>query len=487
MARESAASDGAGSQPGSQAGSQAGSRAGNQPDRPGAWAGPVKRRATCPHCWVRFHLGDCLWIARHASLRGDAVAGSEEMRRFLPTRFDVEGRAIDPGGEPCNELACPSCRLPIARALLEASQLFLSLVGVPASGKSYLTAAMSWRLRSVLPQRFGWSFRDVDAANNASVIADEQTLFLQQRGSQPVSIEKTQLQGAHYDPVRFGEHQVQLARPLQFLLRSQDEGEGAPPPRVLNLYDNAGEHFLPGQDSVLAPGTQHVARANAVMFLFDPLQDPRCRAALARHNRDPQLDEAQAHAQSHAQSRAPGIRQDAVLNEMAARVRRYAGLNDTMKLSTPLIVLVGKADTWLQAAGLAWGEGDEPVVARPQGGFAVDIERIERMSTGVRAWLVGTTPEFVSLAESAHRVVRYLPVSALGGSPVRADDGRLAVVPEQLAPRWVAAPVLYAMSKWAKDLLPGSSSDSEADAEADAGDGGFAAAMASRARPGGGG
>ena len=418
---------------------------------PALWAGPVKRRVTCPHCWNRFHLGDCLWIARHASLRGDAVAGDELMRRFLPTRFDVQGRAIDAGGEACHELACPSCRLPIARALLEAGQLFLSLVGVPASGKSYLTAAMSWRLRTVLPQFLGWTFRDVDATNNATLIADEQTLFLQQRGDRPVSIEKTQLQGAHYDPVRFGERQVQLARPFQFVMRPQRETGDAPPPRVLNLYDNAGEHFLPGQDSALSPGTQHVARANAVMFLFDPLQDPRCRAAIADHQRDPQLDATMADA--------TGIRQDTVLNEMAARVRRYAGLDDTTKLETPLLVLVSKADTWLDHAGLSWGEDAEPIVPFADGGYAVDTALIERVSLAVRAWLSKTTPEFVSLAEGSHRVVRFLPVSALGGSPVRQSDGRLAVFPERLAPRWVAAPVLYAMSKWATNLLLGSSVD----------------------------
>ncbi|MEM8782958.1 MAG: hypothetical protein AAGE65_08900 [Planctomycetota bacterium] len=416
---------------------------------PAVWSGPAKRRVTCPHCWNRFHLGDTLWIARHASLRGDPVVGDDAMRRFLPTRFDVKGRAIDAGGEPCHDLACPSCRLPIARALLEASQLFLSLVGVPASGKSYLTAAMSWRLRTVLPQLLGWSFRDVDAGNNATLIANEQTLFLQQRGDLPVSIEKTQLQGAHYDAVRFGERQVQLARPFQFVLRHEAGGADASASRVLNLYDNAGEHFLPGQDSALSPGTQHVARANAVMFLFDPLQDPRCRAAIADQGQDPQLSDTLADA--------TGVRQDTVLNEMAARVRRYAGLDDTAQLEAPLIVLVSKADTWLDHAGLTWGQDPEPIVPLVDGGHAVDTDLIDRVSAAVRAWLLKTTPEFVSLAEGSHRVVRYLPVSALGGPPVRQPDGSLAVVPERLSPRWVAAPVLYAMSKWASDLLPAAS------------------------------
>ncbi|MEM1445584.1 MAG: hypothetical protein AAGF84_05975 [Planctomycetota bacterium] len=413
---------------------------------PAVWSGPAKRRVTCPHCWTRFHLGDTLWIARHASLRGDPVAGDDAMRRFLPTRFDVQGRAIDAGGDPCHALACPSCRLPIARSLLEAGQVFLSLVGVPASGKSYLTAAMSWRLRTVLPQLLGWSFRDVDASNNATLIADEQTLFLQERSDRPVSIEKTQMQGAHYDAVRFGERQVQLARPFQFVLSDERQANDPQPPRVLNLYDNAGEHFLPGQDSALSPGTQHVARANAVMFLFDPLQDPRCRAAITERERDPQLDDTLADA--------TGVRQDTVLNEMAARVRRYANLEDTARLETPLIVLVGKADTWLDHAGLSWGQDPEPVVPLVDGGHAVDTELIERVSNAVRTWLVEATPEFVNLAEASHRIVRYMPVSALGGPPIRQADGSLAVVPEQLAPRWVAAPVLYALSKWATDLLP---------------------------------
>lgn len=430
---------------------------------PAIWSGPTKRRVTCPHCWHRLHLGDALWIARHASLRGDAVAGEDAMRRFLPTRFDVSGRAIDAGGEPCHELACGRCRLPIPRALLEANQLFLSLVGVPGSGKSYLTAAMSWTMRPLLPQKLGWSFQDVDASGNATLIANEQTLFLRDDPDTPVSIEKTQLQGAHYDPVRFGDRQVQLARPFQFLLRPEAkerfaQGEELPSPRVLNLYDNAGEHFLPGQDSALSPGTQHVARANAVMFLFDPLQDPRCRRAIqgfragpgdsAARPQEPQLD-PKRRGEDH------GVRQDTVLNEMALRVRRYGGLSETAKLEQPLLVLVGKADAWLDQAGLSWGQEPEPVTPRGDGTWCVDTGLIERVSAVVRGWLVATTPEFVSLAEASHRVVRYLPVSALGGPPQAEPDGRLVVRPGRVSPRWVTAPLLYAMSKWSADLLPG--------------------------------
>ncbi len=411
------------------------------------WAGPVKRRATCPHCWCRFHIGDILWVARHEGLRGDPVAGPDEMRRFLPSRFDARGNAVDARGVSCTDMACPQCRLPIARALLEASQVFVSLVGVPGSGKSYLTAAMSWRLRELLPRHFGYSFLDVDPIGNAVLIDNEQTLFLRDDPSEAVSLEKTQMQGSHYETVRFGEQSVSLARPFQFLLSPQGGagGDELRKPRVLNLYDNAGEHFLPGNDTTLTPGTQHVARANALMFLFDPLQDPRCRARLAGKTEDPQIEEALG----------GGVRQDTVLNEMGQRIRRYAQLDATATLEQPLLVLVGKADAWLPLAGLSFGDAPEPIVAGADGVEAVDTALVERVSDAVRRWLLEVTPEFVSLAEATHRVVRYLPVSALGGPPQRRDtDGMLTVKPDQLQPRWVAAPLLYALSRWGRGTLP---------------------------------
>ena len=330
---------------------------------------------------------------------------------FLPTRFGPKGNAIDAGGMSCTDLACPHCRLPIARALLEAGQLYFSLVGVPASGKSYLTAAMSWRLRELLPARFGLGFQDVDPVGNAVLIANEQTLFLRDKPREPVSLEKTQMQGAHYEPVRFGGQTVSLARPFQFLISAKEAGDASPVhhgslPRVINFYDNAGEHFLPGNDTALTPGTQHVARANALLFLFDPLQDPRCRSRLAGQTDDPQL----------AEDFAGGARQDTVLNEMGQRIRRYAQLDATTALEQPLIVLVSKADAWLAAAGLSWGDEPEPVLVDAAGNGAVDTELIEKVSASVRAWLSSVTPEFVALAEGLHRTVRYLPVSALGGA-----------------------------------------------------------------------
>ena len=414
----------------------------------------IKANLTCPHCWEKFATGDTLWIARHEDLRGDALLGPEAMRRFLPTRFNVNGEALDARGHACHGLACPRCHLPIARGLLSANQLYFSLVGVPSSGKSYFTAALTWRLREALPRFFGATFSDLDPDANRELIENERTLFFSEAGAhtepgtepnaepgmpaaQRVSLEKTQMQGRHYDPIRRDGQTVRLAHPFQFMLT-----RAGVPPRVLNLYDNAGEHFLPGADTTLNPGTRHLARANALMFLFDPLQDTRLRDAIVGGSNDPQLTE-----------RVTTARQDTVLNEACARLRRYARLSDTEPLEHPLLVLVGKADTWIDLIDGVTLD-DEPLTRDAAGRVVVDTARVEDVSRRVRAWLQRLTPEFVALAEGFHRHVVYMPTSALGGSPLLDTAGDALVVEAgRLRPRWVAAPVLYALARWSRDGL----------------------------------
>ena len=61
--------------------------------------------------------------------------------------------------------------------------------------------------------------------------------------------------------------------------------------RALGLYDNAGEHFLPGRDTLGSPVTRHLARSRVLFFLFDPTQDPRFRKACSGKMHDPQMAE----------------------------------------------------------------------------------------------------------------------------------------------------------------------------------------------------
>ena len=92
-------------------------------------------RATCPHCWETFPPEQSLWISEHVELLGDPMLGPERQQRFLPSRFTVDGDAIDARGMICRSLACPHCHLAIPRAMLEMEPLFFSILGSPASGK----------------------------------------------------------------------------------------------------------------------------------------------------------------------------------------------------------------------------------------------------------------------------------------------------------------------------------------------------------------
>jgi hypothetical protein len=60
---------------------------------------------TCPHCWTTFAPEDALWISSHSALRGDQRLGEDALRRFVPSRFNVGGEAVDAQGLPCTDVA----------------------------------------------------------------------------------------------------------------------------------------------------------------------------------------------------------------------------------------------------------------------------------------------------------------------------------------------------------------------------------------------
>ncbi len=72
-------------------------------------------QVTCPHCWERFAPEQILWVSEHVDLLGDALLGAESQQRFLPSRYTLEGDAIDAKAMTCRTMACPQCRLPIPR------------------------------------------------------------------------------------------------------------------------------------------------------------------------------------------------------------------------------------------------------------------------------------------------------------------------------------------------------------------------------------
>ena len=247
------------------------------PDRITSRSFGMVSQVTCPHCWHLFPPHEIMWIAAHNDLMGDPVLGPEKPSRFLPTRFSLDGHALDARGVPCQQLACPRCHLVVPRSAIESEPLFISIIGGPKTGKSYLLAAMTWELRKRLPSAFAVAFNDADAVANQHLNDYEATLFLPEDPEKLVALAKTDESGDLYDQANLSGHTVSLPRPFLFNVRPAPQHPhthiSEKVSRVICMYDNAGESFQPGKDTMASPVTQHLAKSRVLVFLFDPTQD----------------------------------------------------------------------------------------------------------------------------------------------------------------------------------------------------------------------
>jgi hypothetical protein len=410
---------------------------------------PLRNRVTCPHCWNIFPPEQALWIAQHPDLIGDPRLGDEQQQRFLPTRFTVDGAALDARGFACHELACPRCHLAVPRLLFETEPLFLSILGAPACGKSYFLTSMTWQMRKVLPKNFSLAFGDADPLSNHRLHGYEELQFLNPDQDALVAIEKTETQGDLYDTVLYADQAVSYPRPFLFSIQPlKNHPNYQRFSRILCLYDNAGESFLPGEDTAIKPYTRHLALSRALMFLFDPTQDRRFRSACAGKSADPQM---QSRTQRLARERA--VRQETILLEAAARVRRYAGLPQNAKHHRPLVIVATKYDSWSTLLGPP--RLDTPWITTRCGICALRLSLIEQISKEVRGLLWEHTPELVSAAESFAEEVVYIPVSATGCGPeVDPASGAFGFRPRNINPMWAEVPALYVMAKWMEGIVP---------------------------------
>ncbi len=390
----------------------------------------------CPHCWAKFAPEQAVWVAAHGELLGDVRLGPDQPLRFLPSRFDLEGRAIDARGFACNQMACPRCHLLIPRGVLEVPTYFVSILGTPGCGKSVFLAAMTWELRRQLPKQCGLTFQDVDPDANRILTDYEHQMFFSQASHDLVPmqdlIRKTEKAGDQYDFVADGDQTIQYPRPFLFSLRNLEAKapNGLPKvsDRILCLYDNAGEHFLAGQDSISTPVTQHLVQSDLLLFLFDPLQHPRFAKM---------VDGA---ANGHGFFN----RQELVLLEAASRIRKLKGFSQNQSIQTPLIVVLTKSDVWQKAVSLP-----PDIWEAPHGDLRRLVQTADEISTRLRQILVSTCPEVVGAAESLSKTVVYVPISALGITPTASPKtGKPSIDPAKIAPCWVTVPLIYSLCRF---------------------------------------
>jgi hypothetical protein len=334
-------------------------------------------------------------IAVHDSLRGDPTLGEDAQQRFLATRFNNAGQALDAMGLPCSEISCPHCRRKLPPGFLEMPHHIISIVGDQSAGKSYYLSVLTKTLASTLYRQFGIVFEDSDPTGNAPVNDMRKALFGAQTPAQ-AKLAKTQFEGAMYERLPRQGRMVALPRPFVYTLEPSEKNRDR---CALIFYDNAGEHFQPGVNVVEQPGAQHVASAAGIIYLFDPFNSPEFRGSL-RGNEDPQMEK-------------PIVdQQDIILAEMRARILSIRNMRVGDKITTPLAFVVGKCDAWLHLL-----KGTP--LRDPVGNGNLDVGAIDENSARVHDIMHELCPAVVANAEALSDNVIFFC-----GQLVRAHPGQ---------------------------------------------------------------
>ncbi|MDG2013860.1 MAG: hypothetical protein P8J33_10160, partial [Pirellulaceae bacterium] len=398
----------------------------------------------CPHCWRSFPPEESLWITAHDSLLGDKRLGDNEFMRFLPSRFDVGGKAIDQRGMICNDIACPNCHLKIPRPVLEFAPFFVSIAGTPACGKSYFLASMTWQLRQTLPGAFKLGFADADGECNEILATYEEDQFFYADQVSLVKLKKTEQFGTWYSQVLFDDQTITFPKPFLFTIRPQGDHPAATrqssAARLLCLYDNAGESFGSGKDTVGNAVTRHLSVGDGWLFCFDPTQNPKFRSDHAEISQDNQMTNPKV-----------TNRQEPVFHEMLARIRKHSLMNELDRTKKPLIILCNKYDAWWKLLGKErlpnpWKESSRDAAK-------LNLDLIDKVSAKMRKILFKYVPAMVSSAESFSDNCYFLPVSATGTTPQEMEGGQLGVRPRDMNPMWCDVPMLLLMAERTPSLI----------------------------------
>jgi len=409
-------------------------------------------KITCPNCWHIFVPEDILFVAKHPDLIGDTVAGENEYQRFLPTRFTVNGDAIDPKGLATADLACPRCHLSIPDAMLEVPPLFISFAGSPASGKSYFLATMIWELRRLFP-RIGFTFTDADPVANIQIQTNEHTLFMNPSPDRPTEIPKTQTDDPRlHKNILIDNVPVRFPIPLQFTLwPAHDNLVCGEMGRMVVLYDNAGEDFLPSMEDSSSAVIHHLAKANILMMMFDPTQDVRFKSQCT--SEDPQLKYGLRPGQ---EKDSIMVRQETLLRQLAVKMRTYLKIPQSQRVRKPLIIILPKFDVWSKLTDISIDQEPYDFDAKNTR-FQINLSQIDENSNKLKKKLLTQPrPELVATAENLSEFIRYIPVSSLGHSPslIKKDSHVFyGVLPRQIQPKWVTVPLLYVLCRWAHKTM----------------------------------
>ena len=404
----------------------------------------------CHRCWYEFELHHLLSIAEGDGLQSDLILGPQHALRFLSSRFDADGNAVDPSGATCKSVACPRCRLKLPRILTQCEPIFLSLLGAPGSGKSFFLASATWSLREQ-SNRLPFACIDPDPVANALLHEAEAMLFRPAGSTDLVSLKKTETSGSErYDETWFEGRQVSLPTPYVIALTEDAQKETTKDPVTVVLYDNAGEHHLPSDEKDSKQATGHLKCSASSIVLIDPIQHPGLRKTCSPH--DPQVALAE-------RNEAAPPRQELLITQAVASIRKMRNLRESDAIDQPLIIAVGKSDAWAPAH---LGHITQDILIREDDAISrFDLEAIKTVSNDVRAHLEKHAPEITGTADALSSNVLYLPVSSTGGAPeAQSGSGNtLGFRAGSITPQWTMECLLLAIELANPGLLFSSNED----------------------------
>ncbi len=279
-------------------------------------------------------------------------------------------------------------------------------------------------------------FSDSDIEQNKWISTHEKTIF--QKGTLP---EKTfsGVTGTVSKAVRIKEMTVQVAVPAMFALQ---DGRRERPVGIrrlehtLTLYDLAGEKFV-GEVSAADPSLLHMVQSEALLFLFDPAADAGFRQHYADAGNGEYRDAHHVLDQGQVITNAIAT----VLGQSAKRQATY---------TRPVVVMLSKADTLAEVFGEVLTR--EPFMLNERHEHILDLRYLLAVSYAVREMIKRYSPVVFNAIEAKASDVLYIPVSALGHSPIQVatnEDGSPVMGPDpaRLRPSWVDVPLLYVLYK----------------------------------------
>ncbi len=386
----------------------------------------------CPHCWWKFNYEEILYIAEHPDLVGDPVCGDVQ-KRFLPEKFTSTGKAIDMKGVPCADMACPKCHVFIPKiALKNNDPMIFSIVGAPNSGKSFLLTSMIYKLRQILPTKFNISMVDADPKANFLIHDYEHTFFFSEP-DKAVSLNKTEEQGDLYNKVIFDDVVINLPKPIFLQMSGMDqEDKGEDLTKTIVMYDNSGESFQPGKDTINNPATLHLGHSESIFYLFDPLQTPLFKSMISS-SENKQVEKTTIVS-----------RQEILLDEMVNRIEKNT--NSTRPFNKSIYILVTKYDIWkgllnLEIDGNPWDMNENGV-------FYLKKDSVYNTSLAVRSLIEKVCPQLVHSAEENFDKVVFVPVSAIGKdtSMIEMENGMFGVKPKDIKPFGTSIPLVSVLA-----------------------------------------